>query len=274
MFTLYNCNIETAHDITLTQPGTEKAPIEVPKGDSWFDPANDGSQPSRFLRFTRAQYDPTTSTSPTNPRQIINFQTSWVDGSQIYGNTLERANKLRSFKKGKLWTSGQQDGRDMLPYNTIGLENANDARVVPDNQLFVAGDVRANENPALASLHTVFLREHNRLCDVLAQNNTSWDDETLYQEARKRVIAYWQNIVFTEYVPIILGTPLPKWKAYKPELNPSIDVNFVSGAFRYGHSEVNSFLLRVDEDRKEILERHILLRDGFFNPSWSAVGPD
>ena len=57
-----------------------------------------------------------------------------------------------------------------------------------------AGDVRANENTILFSLHTIFVREHNRWCSILKQTHSDWNDETLYQEARRRVIALWQKV--------------------------------------------------------------------------------
>jgi peroxidase len=47
-----------------------------------------------------------------------------------------------------------------------------------------AGDERAIENPGLASLHTVFLREHNRIASGLKKLDSSLSDEELYQKAR------------------------------------------------------------------------------------------
>lgn len=68
------------------------------------------------------------------------------------------------------------------------------------------GDPRVNEQPGLAAIHTVFMREHNRIADGLAALNPNWDDERLFQEARRILIAVWQKIVYAEYLPLVLGT--------------------------------------------------------------------
>jgi hypothetical protein len=59
---------------------------------------------------------------------------------------------------------------------------------------FKAGDVRANENIGLATLHTLFLREHNRLARGLEKINAHWTDEILFQTARKILIAELQHV--------------------------------------------------------------------------------
>ncbi len=53
-------------------------------------------------------------------------------------------------------------------------------------------DVRSNENLSLQVLHNLFVREHNRRCDWLYATNSNWDDETLYQAARRFIIALIQ----------------------------------------------------------------------------------
>ena len=50
---------------------------------------------------------------------------------------------------------------------------------------FMAGDVRARENPGLSSLHTIFVREHNRIATLIAANITQWSDECIYQFTRR-----------------------------------------------------------------------------------------
>src|SRR5207248_7928593 len=114
---------------------------------------------------------------------------------------------------------------------------ANGAMIVPDHQLFMAGDVRINENIELTSVHTLFLREHNRLADMIHKANPFYSDETVYQAARAIVIAEIQSITFNEFLPALLGSgATPSYAGYKSWVNPGIANEFSTAAFRLGHS--------------------------------------
>ena len=95
----------------------------------------------------------------------------------------------------------------MPPINSNGAPMDNDARVVPLNQLYLTGDERGNQNPGLLCMQALFLREHNRLVDELRAQNSSWDSETVFQQARRWVIAKMQAIVFHDYLPATVRSP-------------------------------------------------------------------
>eukprot|EP01119_Soliformovum_irregulare_P005861 TRINITY_DN17601_c0_g1_i1.p1 TRINITY_DN17601_c0_g1~~TRINITY_DN17601_c0_g1_i1.p1 ORF type:complete len:777 (+),score=169.39 TRINITY_DN17601_c0_g1_i1:717-3047(+) len=232
------------HDMSHTphQKATEYYPIAVPKCDPDMDSNCTGQV---YVPFTRSVWDPSSGTGNSNPREQINDITSFIDGSQVYGSDSYRASTLRIGSGGRMWTvfSGQ-----LPPFNTNNLTMDNDVGYVPDTSLFAFGDVRGNENVGLLSLQALFLREHNRWCNLVSAANPNYADEEIFQEARRRVIAVIQAITVNEYIPVTLGKPLPAYTGYDPTVNPSIMTEFSTGAFRYGHSEVNSDFLRLGTD--------------------------
>jgi peroxidase len=249
------------HDIDLTGSANpkESLPVIVPAGDEWFDPNSTGEM---TIFFSRSQYDPATGASTDDPREQVNAITAFIDGSQIYGVDSERAAALREFVGGRMKVSEN----DFMPLNTEGFENANDAHRVDDAQLFLAGDVRANENPELSSLHILFIREHNRIADEAAQRHPDWTDEELYQFARQVVIAELQKITYDEFLPSILGeNAMPDYRGYQADVNPGITNEFSTAAFRFGHSMLGNDIEFLDNDGEEIFEA-MELRDSFFNP--------
>jgi hypothetical protein len=163
----------------------------------------------------------------------------------------------------------------MLPFNTAGLPNANDAHIFPDDQLFLAGDVRANENVELSALHTLFLREHNRIAAVMAKQNPGLSDEELYQRARQQVGAEIQAITFNEFLPALLGRgSISRYSGYKPGVDASIANEFSTAAFRFGHSMVGDDIEFMDNNGNEVREP-LELAFAFFNPpALEATGID
>ncbi len=252
------------HDIDLTGAASpaEDISVPVPAGDPYFDPTGTGTQ---TIPMSRSAYDPTTGTSPDNPRQQLTSVTAFIDGSQIYGSSEDRTAALRTFSGGHLKTS---DG-DLLPYNTLGLPNENESPL-PADALFLAGDVRVNDNIELTAVQTLFLREHNRLADVLAGQHPHWTDEQLFQEARKLVIAEIQMIAYNEFLPALLGSgAIGPYRGYDPTVNPGIATEFSTAAFRLGHSMLGNDVEFLDNQGNDVFD-DVLLREAFFNPSLLA----
>lgn len=256
------------HDITLVgEEEGDHIDIPIPAGDSYFDPFNTGTVAIPMLRNS---HDPASGTSPNNPRSFPNSITAFIDASAVYGSEMERANYLRSFEDGKLRTSFA----NLLPYNTISGEYTGDVdenaieMAMPFSHVtkyFVAGDVRANENPLLLCMHTMFMREHNRLCDIYKIEYPEWTDEELYQHCRRLVSGKIQAIVFEEWLPT-MGVHLLEYAGYNPNMNPGIMNVFSAAAYRYGHTVINSTIVRMNNDGEVLPQGNMLLRDAFFNP--------
>lgn len=170
------------HDITWSpDSNTEYIDVPVPEDEKEF------SQNTTF-RVWRTEAVPGTGTSSENPRENINRATTWLDLSSLYGSTRDVATKLRSFQEGKLLTHevqarGTKKAASYLPFNSMDVPTRTRPGVDPES-LFAGGDPRTNEDWIMLGVHTLLLREHNRLCDILAQKKPEYDDEQLYQSVR------------------------------------------------------------------------------------------
>ncbi len=253
------------HDISLIENDNSEALfIDIPLDDEVMTPGG-------AIAMSRSIAVEGSGTDPNNPRQYSNEVTSFLDGSVVYGSTIERATWLRTNDgSGKLKVTSD----NLLPWNTISGERndqidssaphmADDTRQL--EYLFVAGDVRANENPLLISLHTLFVREHNRLCDHFRDLNPNWSGDQLYEKSRKMIGAYLQAITYEEWLPSI-DVFIPPYTGYRPEVNPNITNVFSAAAFRMGHTLLNSEVIRMDNDGSIIPLGNISLKESFFQP--------
>ena len=269
------------HDLDLTRNGPQYDALYAGGVGDFDIPIEDPTDPlgPRPIPFHRSEYDPATGTPDPVPgatpprlnrREVVNAATSYVDASMVYGSDPDRAAALRTFQGGRLKTSA---GGRLLPFNTTGLENADPFGL--GDQLFLAGDVRANEQADLTAVHTLFVREHNRLAARAQALYPDRTDEQLYQVARRLVGAEIQAITYGEYLPAVLGfdhAPDPAAAAYDPAVNAAVTNSFAHAVFRFGHSQVSDSTLLVNNQGQTV--GTLSIRDAFFNPNVLGADPN
>ena len=225
------------HDLDLSRTdGVTRIDVVIPPGDPYF-PA--GS----LIPITRAVIDPATGAGTGLPAIAENAITGWLDASMIYGSDAATAMRLR------------------LPDGHLETSAGNNLPIVDGS--FVAGDVRATENPSLTALQTLFLREHNFQVDRLHAADPGLDGEALYLQARAIVTAEIQHITYDEFLPHLLGPgAIEPYAGYDPEIDPRISVEFAGAAYRFGHSIVSAETERIDENGN-LVGPALALRDTF-----------
>ncbi|MDQ1424946.1 MAG: hypothetical protein QOD72_2444, partial [Acidimicrobiaceae bacterium] len=152
--------------------------VDVDPGDPW------PQHPMQIPRTRRSA--PTTDGKPPT---YANTETHWWDASQVYGSTLEFQHQLRTREGGKLLLS---------PTGNVPFD--------PSTMRELAG-VNGNWWLGLAMFHTVFMREHNAICDHLGRAHPDWDDDALFEHARLVNAALIAKIHTVEWTTALLGTP-------------------------------------------------------------------
>ena len=212
-------------------------------------------------------------------REQFNLITAFVDGSNVYGSDDRTAEGLRTKTDGLLRT--HELGPTLPTREEAGFES--DEHQNPQD--LVAGDIRATENPGLAGLHSLFVAEHNRIARELKTRVANLDDEDLYQISRRIVGAELQNIVYSEFLPVVLGEEemvkfnlkLPDSDSgdtsYDPTIVADISNEFATAAFRFGHSLIpNSVLLALNPIRTRTISCPV--KDTFFKFEEFNIGSD
>lgn len=155
----------------------------------------------------------------------MNQASHFLDGSLIYGSNKWKSRALRAMTGGRLLTTTQEDGDEYPPtldeempchstecvhagrYNVTNYVTRETFFFKIIRRIFFAnsGDHRVNSHPQLTILHTLFVREHNRIANELLEMNKHWHDERIYQEAKRIIIAEIQHITYTYWLPHVLG---------------------------------------------------------------------
>uniref|UniRef100_H2ZDY5 Cell adhesion molecule-related/down-regulated by oncogenes n=1 Tax=Ciona savignyi TaxID=51511 RepID=H2ZDY5_CIOSA len=212
--------------------------------------------------------------SAISRREQIN-QITYLDGSNIYSssenemrNLRDLSNDLGLLKEGQSLELGQ---KPLLPYNVYSDLESGDGETAQQRSVpcFLAGDLRANEQVSLTTMHTLWMREHNRIARYIKQANSHWDGETIFHETRKIVGAQLQHITYSHWLPKILGpfnSMIGEYRGYDPNTPSSIVNVFATAAFRFGHTMINPIMYRLNETWHETRQGNLNLHQAFFAP--------
>jgi hypothetical protein len=253
MVWLWGQFIDHEIDITETQ-GSGGETLNMSTADG--GPLEPYPTPPRTINFTRSKF-----TDVAGVREQPNEISSYIDGTNVYGFNTERDYALRLLDgSGMMKTSLSDNGEVMLPYNTEGLANAPST----SPSFYLAGDIRSNENINLTAMHTVFVREHNRLCLQVAIDHQDFigKDELIFQQAKRILTGMMQQITYNEFLPALLGS-FPEDMGYDQYSDASIVTEFSTAGYRLGHTMLSEFL-QVGTNPANTVD----LKDGFFNPSY------
>lgn len=194
----------------------------------------------------------------------------------VYGSTDEKVKELRSFKDGQLKMLNTIDNRTLLPINEDPKDGCNEAEEnAKGRYCFSSGDARSNENLHLTSMHLLLARHHNFLANGLKHLNPHWDDEILFQEAKRILAAQMQHITYNEFLSVIIGkkaseefgilsTPDGLVDTYDGAVKPDVANEFAAAAFRFAHTLLPG-LMKVTKELNDT-EESIALHNMLFNP--------
>jgi peroxidase len=240
------------HDLDLEQQGTTTdISITVPADDEFLAPGS-------IIPVTRVAIDPATGVAG-HPATAINTVTGWLDGSQIYGSDAATAASLRTADGHMKMSAG-----DNLP-----IVNTDQGKA------FVAGDVRAQENPDLTALQVLFVREHNFQVDQLHKEHPNWSGDMLYETAKAITTAEMVNITYSEFLPHLLGKDaIEPYHGYDPTVDARITEEFEGAAYRFGHSIVSDEISAIS-NLGAVTSEQTLAESFFEDPAtFKATGAD
>lgn len=152
--------------------------IPVPDGDEWDEST---------IRIPSTPADP----NPTpGDSTFINTETHWWDASQIYGSNqlFQDAIRTKDKKDGKVRIDA--DGFIDLDPSLLGASGGADGWWL-----------------GLELMGTIFLREHNAICDRLEAAYPNWSPDQIFHKARMINAALIAKIHTIEWTPAILGHP-------------------------------------------------------------------
>ena len=214
-----------------------------------LDLADDDPWADRPMRIERTRRDAShrDGTAPT----FVTADSHWWDASQIYGGEDGFAQAIRTHEGGKL----RLDPDGQLPRDL-------------DDKLDLTG-VAGNFWLGLALLHTLFTREHNAICDRIAEAHPDLDDQELYTKARLVNAALMAKIHTVEWTPAIIAHPTTKfamranWYGILGKRLGRFSQNEVLGGIPGSETDHHGVPYSLTEEFVAVYRMHPLLPDDF-----------
>ncbi|XP_045535396.1 peroxidase isoform X2 [Papilio machaon] len=195
----------------------------------------------------------------------MNQATHFLDGSHIYGSNSRDAAALRE-KTGGLLKTSTIENEEHLP---LASSPTDKCLVESDKEAcFNTGDIRSNMHPWLTGLHSLWVKEHNRIARMLAKLNPDWNSDRLYHEARRIVVAELQHITYKQWLPALTGKSFDEMydsydTGYNSDIDPTVTNSFATAAFHFVNTLFDQDIEFVDVDNNVVAER---LKDNYFKP--------
>jgi hypothetical protein len=227
------------HTFGLREAGDEEAALAFDPDDPLESFANDLG----VIDFTRSASADEADDDAV--RQQTNTVSSFIDGWSVYGGSDDRLEWLREGPlDGDLSNNGARlrltDDGYLPTADSLGDPSAAPEMELPGRLMgapasaVVTGDVRANENIALTSLHTLFAREHNRIVDALPGH---LDEQQKFEIARRVVGAEQQYITYEHFLPA-MGVAVGPYPGYDSDVDPTLTNEFATVGYR-AHSQIH-----------------------------------
>lgn len=211
-------------DCCATPEVEDCAPIYLEKDD----PDHSTIQCMSFKRSAKAQ-------AILGHRETLSLVSTYLDATPVYGPTNEVAFSRKTGYFGYL-KAPEKDEEETASGKKKEVKCA-----APES--FQGCFQLAEGDDWLENLRLLFVMEHNRIVDALAEINSHFDDSLLYNEARRITIAEYNHITFKEYLPVVMGEELVKKHSLNPgaegpaagyikEVNPGILNSFAVASYR------------------------------------------
>ncbi|XP_029341375.1 peroxidase-like [Acyrthosiphon pisum] len=244
------CDKDKSIQYSLNKNIRSCKPIFIPDEDRFFKP--DPFDYMNCMNYVRSR--PAVRSDCTfGPMEQMNQATHYLDASMIYGTTEQQTLSLRQMSLGKLLV---QKKRFIIPSWDIMPLETTDTNVCQNGPgtCFRAGDIRANALPQLNAVHTLWVREHNRVAGELYKEKIFLTDEELFQEAKKIVTACIQHITYNEWLPALLGVNYTKENGlglgqrttYDETADPTVSNSFATAILPFANSMISDSIRITD----------------------------